>query len=458
MAALQKLKVLEQCKIAPPCSVPSTTLPLTFFDIPWLLFSPTQPLFFFDFPNSTSHFLHSILPDLKLSLSLSLHRYFPLAGSLLSPPPPDKPTLSYATGDSISLTVAESAADFNYLSGPSWKEAGEFHHLVPWLPATSPCVLAIQVTVFPKRGVSVGFAFRSVGGDWRTFNNFLKCWASICRERLDIYCTRVGRISPFYDRSVIKDPNGLKQILLKQWWKLSSPADPFEIEDKGLKDMVRATFVVGRLEIDKLNQFVLARSKKLFGSDGLYLSPYVVTCACIWACLTKARFPNNKSSDEDSLSFGFVAGSITRLDYSVPETYLGNCVSFGRSTLKNNELVGENGIVIAAKAIGETVKKLNQAVLGGAESWISDLKELIGSDLHVMVTGSPKLDLYGLDFGWGRPKKIEEISIDTSGAVSLTESREVGGGIEVGLVLPKAHMDSFASLFTKHLNGLCSDY
>ena len=40
------------------------------------------------------------------------------------------------------------------------------------------------------------------------------------------------------------------------------------------------------------------------------------------------------------------------------------------------------------------------------------------------------------DFGWGRPKRIEEISIDTTRAISLTESRDLEGGIEVGLALP----------------------
>ncbi|KAI8010700.1 Malonyl-coenzyme:anthocyanin 5-O-glucoside-6'''-O-malonyltransferase [Camellia lanceoleosa] len=145
---------------------------------------------------------------------------------------------------------------------------------------------------------------------------------------------------------------------------------------------------------------------------------------------------------------------MTRLGYAVPDTYLGNCVSFGRSMAMGSELMGEDGIVIAAKAIGDTVKKLNGAVLGGAENWISDWEELFGSVLHVMVTGSPKLDLYGLDFGWGRPKKIEEIAIDRTHEVSLTESRDGEGGMEVALVLPRAKMDAFGSLFIKSFNGL----
>ena len=54
--------------------------------------------------------------------------------------------------------------------------------------------------------------------------------------------------------------------------------------------------------------------------------------------------------------------------------------------------------------------------------------------------GSPKVDLYKINFGWGKPKKIEEISIDRKRGISLIESRDFEGGIEVGLALPKVRM------------------
>ena len=67
------------------------------------------------------------------------------------------------------------------------------------------------------------------------------------------------------------------------------------------------------------------------------------------------------------------------------------------------------------------------------------------------VVGSPKLDVYETDFRWGRPTKIEEISVDGWGAISLTESRDEKGGIEVGLALPKPKMDAFTFLLAQGL-------
>ncbi|KAI8558406.1 hypothetical protein RHMOL_Rhmol04G0089800 [Rhododendron molle] len=315
---------------------------------------------------------------------------------------------------SVSLTIAESSADFHHISGHHQRDVQEFHHLVPRLIRNEtvshepylPCpILAVQVTEFPQCGISIGISFRQVAADGRTFDNFLKSWASIFKMEPSLNKLLLS----FTDKTVIQDPNGLGPLLLNQWWSLgNSQPETDNYDGADLRDMVRATFVVGQSDMEKLKQRILTQSRKIFGlgSGSMYLSPYVLTCAHIWVCLTKTRFSNVKTSlGKEPHYFGFIAGGITRLGYPVPNTYLGNCVSFGRSDVAGYELVGENGIVIAAKVIGETIEKLNGDVLGGAEDWISDWKELLGSELHVTVTGSPKVNLYGLDFGWGIPKK-----------------------------------------------------
>ncbi|KAH6795969.1 hypothetical protein C2S51_036955 [Perilla frutescens var. frutescens] len=205
--------------------------------------------------------------------------------------------------------------------------------------------------------------------------------------------------------------------------------------------------------MDQIKKWILTRSDLLFGSTQLLLSPYVIACAFIWVCWIKTHWSLNGSPSDQSVHyFGFIAGGLTRLPYMVPSTYVGNCVGFGRSSSTRKELIGENDVVFAAKAIGDTVKKLNGDMLGGAKNWISEWKKLRESELHITVTGSPKLDLYELDFGWGRPVKFEEVTINTLGAISLTESRGVIGGIEIGVALPQLKMDAFTVLFNKGLN------
>ncbi|KAK9117685.1 hypothetical protein Sjap_016632 [Stephania japonica] len=63
------------------------------------------------------------------------------------------------------------------------------------------------------------------------------------------------------------------------------------------------------------------------------------------------------------------------------------------------------------------------------------VRSVFGSGAKVLsVAGLPKFKVYETDFGWGRPKKVEVVSIEDSGAISLSESRDDdinGGGVEV---------------------------
>uniref|UniRef100_A0A2N9GF85 Uncharacterized protein n=1 Tax=Fagus sylvatica TaxID=28930 RepID=A0A2N9GF85_FAGSY len=70
------------------------------------------------------------------------------------------------------------------------------------------------------------------------------------------------------------------------------------------------------------------------------------------------------------------------------------------------------------------------------------------------IAGSPRFELYNTDFGWGKPMKVEMISIDRTGAISVSDTRDGAGGIKVGLVLKKHEMKVFASIYAKGLEVL----
>jgi len=64
--------------------------------------------------------------------------------------------------------------------------------------------------------------------------------------------------------------------------------------------------------------------------------------------------------------------------------------------------------------------------------------------------------LYDVDFVWGRPEKIEIISIDNSSGISMSISKykDSDGDLEVGLSLPKIRMSAFAAIFDHGLSFL----
>ena len=86
-----------------------------------------------------------------------------------------------------------------------------------------------------------------------------------------------------------------------------------------------------------------------------------------------------------------------------------------------------------------------------ARGWVRSVREY-ASARAVTVAGSPKLRMYAAaDFGgaWGRPKKVEIASVERTGALALAESGRDGdgGGIEVGLALPRAEMEAFRTFY-----------
>ncbi|XP_052176427.1 LOW QUALITY PROTEIN: phenolic glucoside malonyltransferase 2-like [Diospyros lotus] len=162
------VKIGEVCRVgpmAPASSAPSSVLPLTVFDLLWLRFPPIQRLFFYELPShlgTTAAFSLTVLPRLlKQSLSLTLQIWPLLAGNLAWPQNSHKPVIQSLDGDAVSLTVAESRADFRHLSDKSSiREATEYHSHLPELPSSHSRVpvLALQVTLFPNSGFSVGYS------------------------------------------------------------------------------------------------------------------------------------------------------------------------------------------------------------------------------------------------------------------------------------------------------------
>lgn len=223
MSKLHTVNVLEQCRIAPPPNTtPTTSLPLTFFDLPWLFFSQSQPLLFYEFPHPISHFTTTTLPKLKHSLSLTLQHYYPFAGTFLPSSQLAKPQLVCTDSNSVSLTIAVSNGDFTHLCSNHPRDVKEFHPLVPKLASSLSYgekelpLLAIQITVFPNAGICIGLAFHHVVADGRTIKNFFDTWALYCRFGAS---SLPPESLPFYDRGVTIDPKGLEEVYFKEWRK-----------------------------------------------------------------------------------------------------------------------------------------------------------------------------------------------------------------------------------------------
>ncbi|KAK4267538.1 hypothetical protein QN277_024307 [Acacia crassicarpa] len=459
------MKVLEVGLVAPPpettksTAASETSLPLTFFDIRWMRFPPVERLFFYKFPNPPSSSFHSLLPQLKHSLSLTLHHFLPLAGNIIWPPHSPKPFIRYVSGeDGVSLIVVESDADFNRISGSDFSEAHESRRLVPHLTVSDEkaSVMSLQITLFPNSGFSIGISTHHATMDGKSSTLFMKAWAYLCSNLGESSSSSSSvsslpeNLRPSFDRSVIIDPSGkISETCANFYLKQDGPSNRslmlWDIKKNVQEKLIRGTFELLPSNIQKLKKS--AESK--MNNKKLHLSTFSVTCAYVINCLVKVE-----ETKQDKVLFIFTIDYRSRLDPPIPSAYFGNCIGATQAVAETKDMLGDDGFIVALEVISESLKRLeDEEILSAAERWISYMQIFGLTDTYRIFSTarSPRFEVYNTDFGWGRPKKVEIVSIDNTGAFSLSDSRNGNGGIEIGLVLNKTKMEAFSALFVKGL-------
>ncbi|XP_013714052.2 phenolic glucoside malonyltransferase 2-like [Brassica napus] len=439
-------------------SVNSLAIPLTFFDIPWLVFNPVKRVFFYKITGSTRENFHSfILPKLKLSLSLVLRDYLHLCGCITSNPNEPKPSIVVSQKDAVSVTIAETDADFSLLSSYGQRPAFELHALIPELPVSddSAKVLSLQITLFPEQGFSIGVAAHHGVVDGKMSTMFVKAWAHTCKQENRVVAPLPEALTPSLDRSLIKDTTGLDEQMIRIVRSLKqgkligrgglSSAPASEGRDD---DVVFATLVLSRGDVERLRERVKNESPD---PSQLHLSTFVISYAYMWTCLVKARGGNM----ERSVSFLFVADFRERLDPPLPATYFGNCMfpAGCYNSMTAAEFAGEGGFVTAVEILSGMVKGLSSRKIETiAEEFKISFDCFAVTSQFGSLAGSTRLGVYDSDFGWGRPVKVDVVSIEGN-TISMAERREESGGIELGLCMKKADLDIVLTLFNKGLQN-----
>ncbi|XVF29436.1 hypothetical protein REPUB_Repub15cG0120800 [Reevesia pubescens] len=353
-------------------------------------------------------------------------------GNLRLPPPPQRPYIYYADGDSVPFVVNESTAEFKHLIGNDQNPLRdqELEDLVPKLAPPSMCsdvgdnfckqqsLMAIQVTIFPNVGISIGVTFCHVAADGKAFSHFTKSWASICRSAGDL--SFVNNSPPDYSRDLIQDPLGIWSIFYKE-----AAVDVETSTRMTPTENVRISPAISQSNVEMLKKWIARK------------------------CLEE----NEKQEPPRLSTFVVTTAFIDRL--GLPTNYFGNCLGACLVTAKISELNGENGIFVAAKAIRREIQEFEKEPLRGVENSISTMKEIFGEcEHHVTLAGSPKLRVYETDFGFGRPTKSEVVHIGSQGSVSIAESRDDESGVEFGLSLASAELDKFYAIFEQGILNL----
>ncbi|KAK7340652.1 hypothetical protein VNO77_21361 [Canavalia gladiata] len=456
------IKIHDHCMVAPP-SATKASLPLTFFDLFWLRIHPAEFIIFYSLHATQSHpsyFFDKVVPKLKTSLSHTLQHFLPLAGKIVWPSDSKYPIIQYTPGDAVSLIIAHSDADFEDMLSDSPHETTMSRSLVPHLESSDShaSAISLQITFFPNKGFSIGISTHHAVLDGKSSTLFINAWASLCKTN-DESPSLVPELEPFFDRKVIKDPTDLGINYGHDWTKILSKIFTHENSNgrclkippfqPRLEDTVRATFVLTREDLEKIKKRVLSKWDVIDGTESTKpttLSSFVLACAHVLVCIAKAT--EGVQRDKQKFAFLFAVDCRARLEPPIPENFCGNCVWTRLLDTEPLDFIKEEGLVIVAKGIHEKIKMLDKGVFQDSENMLSRYVALTKEGVQMMgVVGSNRLGAYGIDFGWGKPAKVEIASVDRRFTIGLVESRDGKGGVEVGLVLNNHVMDLFAALF-----------
>ncbi|CAM0878845.1 unnamed protein product [Alopecurus aequalis] len=429
---MAELRVLEETRVSPAPPAPSATLPITFFDAAWLFTGPVERLFFYRHPDPAS-----ALPLLASALPQALHRFYPLAGTLS----PAARCFTCAPGDALTFALAESTDDFDRLVAAGPRDLRNLRPLVPRLPPPREDgafeVAAVQATVFAGRGLCIGVSVHHAACDDASATLFVRTWAAACRfGGLD-----GAPPAPVLDRSLVADPDDLLGKTLAGMGRIASgPPPPPTPPAQEMPAPVIASFQLTRGQIDGIKDAAAAAGTQRPSS-------FVAASALAWVCLLRCGSAGVDGAARSHMLFS--AECRSRLTPPLPAEYFGNCLRPCFVEAATEDLTSATGgVAAAAAAIPAAIREMERGVLEGAEGWLGKVLSVL-PQRPMSVGGSPRHGVYeGADFGWGRPCRVDMVSIEmTPGTVSLSEGPDGDGGVEVGVVLQPDAMEAFAACF-----------
>lgn len=366
---------------------------LTPWDLLRLRFCYPQRGLFFSKPDSN---IDIIISKLKASLSIALDHFYPLAGRLVKKANENDDTVSYfvscdgdGTGVKFVHAVAKTIAVKDLVK--SGFVDGLFGSL--FFPATgiknyqgvSNPLLMVQVTEI-RDGILIGYGYNHTVADGKSMWKFINAWSEICsKDSMEISPTIRG-------------------------WFLDEIEYPIHVQDPETKPPsyggASATSnilqeIVFRLKKENVLK-LKAKANEEIGSeeDREIISSFQAALGHIW----RFRIKHGGMSREEETHCRVPIDMRQRLNPKLKEECFGNVIQTGIAKVNVGEML-DHGLGWLALRINKMVKsQTDENAKAFAENWVKNVEipvSVTGSTL--LVTDCPRFNVYGNDFGWGKP-------------------------------------------------------
>nr|GME02552.1 uncharacterized acetyltransferase At3g50280-like [Ipomoea batatas] len=351
-----------------------------------LFYNPTPQQFF---NSSNSNLIH----HLKTTLSSTLDFYPPLAGRFAIVMNEEDNTCSvYVDCNNAGVEFVEAKAS-GVTVGAILDQSNvnvtqilrSFFTLNGVLNRDGICkpLMGVQITELLD-GYFIACTLNHTLGDGASFWNFFHSWAELSRG------FHQPSITPIHERWF--PGNTLCPIHLPLMSEPARLSPPMSFPERILH--------LSKENIAKLKQKV---NSEMGTTTTINISSLQSYMAHLWRSITRAR---HLDSNEDVHLF---LGIGTRPRVHLPEGYWGNGFYFKKVTLKAGEVVGK-GVGWVAWQIKEAVQKQSdEEVMKQYSKWVKS-PALVGGEVFsvntVTMSSSPWFNVYGTDFGWGKPVQV----------------------------------------------------
>ncbi|KAL1323007.1 hypothetical protein HN51_068026 [Arachis hypogaea] len=399
---------------------------LTPWDLQFLLFVPIQKgLLFRNNPITTPPTI--IIQHLKHSLSSTLSFFPPLAGRLSVTEHDDNTSsVSVICNNSGALFVHAVADEYSVNDIVSSVYTPRFvYSLFPLNRVrnhegiTKP-LLAVQVTEL-NDGFFVGCTINHVVGDGTSFWHFMNSWAEISRGSEEL------SKPPVLERWFVDSSASAIRVPLTKEKMIQSGYDGFVPEPQCER--------VFHFSKDKIAELKAKANAEIEGKSKNKISSLQALLTHLWRSVVRSQ----GLEPEEEVNYGLTMGGRGRIKSpAVAENYFGNAVQVGIVRMKVKELLGGGlgkGALEMNKIVGlHTEEKMKSYYKGWAENpRFLTMRGLEGNNA-VVTSSSPRFDVYGNDFGWGKPVAVRSGAVNKShGKITVYAGAEDGVDIEVCL-------------------------
>ncbi|KAJ0239087.1 hypothetical protein HA466_0235940 [Hirschfeldia incana] len=325
-----------------------------------------------------------LLSKLQTSLSLALDRFYPLAGRLVKVTNDDDTVSFHISCDGSGVEFVHAVARRNTEVSDILRLSASFSSFFPATgvkncDGVSRSLLMVQVTEM-KDGIFIGFGYNSTVADGESIWKFVNAWSEICS----------------------KGGLGSEARLKLKGWIFDEIDYPIRIPDpeaaKAASNGTSASLQEKMFHVTKEN--ALRLEAKANEEVDKKVSSYQTVLGHIWRSLAK----HSGMSREEETHCRLPIDMRRRLNPPLEEECFGNVSQTGIARVKVGELM-DYGVGWAAGKIDEMERSQTcESTKASAEKWVGDVKIPVSvGSRDLVVTSSHRFDVYGNDFGWGKP-------------------------------------------------------